>query len=77
MYYTIKELTKEEDYKDERVITRGELVRLFDLMRAQCLLDEARKRWETDDEAVRDRATDCAKASLMTGLIDCLKEGKL
>lgn len=76
MYMEIKDLVKEEGYKDERTLTRGDLVRLFDLVRAECLLDEHRKRWNVDEDSARDRAIDYAKASLMTSIIDCLKEGK-
>jgi hypothetical protein len=64
---------EESDYADDRVITRGALVRLFDLIRAQAKLDERRYAWLHDEEAALDRRIYDAKAQLMTDVIEALK----
>lgn len=69
-----KDFLEETDFKDDRPITRGELVRLFDKVRASAKVEERRMAWDASDDGVRWRAIAEAKADLMSDVIQLLKE---
>ena len=49
----IEDYIQEKNFQDERAITRGQLVRLFDLIRAQAKLDARHHAWDATEAGTR------------------------